>query len=210
MNYGVQDIEGQVLEVEGRPTARNTIYDIKFSDGNTYSTFKQAIASKAQQLAGQFVSARVEVKQKGEFTNYDLVDIAPQGQLPAMAVPAGTPVMPQTGGFGAPPLAPPINTPLPAPVPIPMHDPSVKDERITRQNVLRTAHDFVGQFFQAAGPEAIPEAREIALNMARELFVIAHYGQPVAPVAEPVTAQEVAAQANAELPGAVQVGAQDW
>jgi hypothetical protein len=63
----------------GRPWTR---FDIPFSDGKVYSTFKPEIATKATQLQGSPVSIRVTVKQTGDFTNFYLDDVAPEGQLP--------------------------------------------------------------------------------------------------------------------------------
>lgn len=177
----MQEIVGQVLGVTGRTTRNGkTAYDVAFSDGNTYTTFSPQLATKAQQLQGQAVSARVSVTQRGQYTNLNLEDIAPQGQLAPMAFPAqpGTaipmPSAPIPGGVVGAPAAQgsaiPIQTQQGG-----RRDPAV-EQRIVRQNVLGTAFGFVGDLFQGTGPEGLEEAKEIALGLARELFHIAYYG----------------------------------
>lgn len=195
----LSDIVGQVLSVSGRATNRGgTIFDIAFSDGQKYTTFQNEIAQKANGLVGQPVSARVTVKpsKDGRFTNYYLEDIAPQGQLPAQAMPApGGTVIPISAGATEQ-------------AQIPMQAPdTTKDERITRLSALKTAFEFVGALFNGAGPETLQEAREHALELARDLYQIGYYGQ--SPAEMPDTPEEVAAVVNAEVPGAVTVGARE-
>jgi hypothetical protein len=103
--YVDSEIAGNVLSATQRVTTNGkTVYDIAFSDGNTYATFDAKTFAKAQPFAasGLPVSARVSVKQNGQYTNYYLNDIAPQGQLSATSAPvalaAPTVPRPQQGG----------------------------------------------------------------------------------------------------------------
>jgi len=100
------EIAGNVLSATPRVTGSGkTVYDIAFSDGNTYATFDTAIYSKAAGLIGQAATARVKVgpnPKNPQYINYYLNDIAPQGQLSAtsapVALPAPTAPRPQQGG----------------------------------------------------------------------------------------------------------------
>lgn len=176
----MQEIVGQVLGVTGRTTRNGkTAYDVAFSDGNTYTTFLPQLATKAQQLQGQAASARVSVTQRGQYTNLNLEDIAPQGQLAPQAFPMqpGAAIPMPVPGQGQPGVVPqaqgsaiPIQTQQGG-----RRDPAV-EQRIVRQNVLGTAFEFVGDLFQGTGPEGLGEAKEIALGLARELFHIAYFG----------------------------------
>jgi len=81
------EINGTVLSATPRVTGTGkTVYDIAFSDGNTYATFDAKIWAKVQSVGQQPASARVSVKQNGQYTNFYLNDIAPQGQLPPPGV----------------------------------------------------------------------------------------------------------------------------
>lgn len=62
----------------GRPYTR---FDIQFSDGRTYVTFDAAKSGTAVQLQGQPVSLLVTVSQRGNFTDYRLEEIGPEGSL---------------------------------------------------------------------------------------------------------------------------------
>ena len=185
------DINAQVLGVSGRAVKTGTIYDIAMSDGNKYSTFTPELATKAQGLTGQNVTARVEITQNGNYTNYTLQDIAPAGQLPAAALPSGVPTgntipisVPSSGGGGG--MSP------------------ERETKIVKQSLLATAFNFVGHLYTGAGPEGFPEATAQALSLAKEL-----YGQVMGGAqAPPTTPAAVAAVVNAEVPGAVVVGAE--
>lgn len=194
------DIIGQILSVLGRPTNNGkTIYDIAFSDGNTYTTFDGKVAGKAQALQGQQVSARVKVQQKGQYTNLYLNDVAPVGQLPPQQQPvaAGSPV-------AQIPLAPATSPPSRGGM-----SPE-REAKIVKQSVLSTAFGFVGALYTGAGPEAAEEATAKALELAKTLYANVLGGGPVAtPQAVAETPQEVAAEVNSELAGAVVVGAQE-
>lgn len=63
------------------------IYKVKI-DGKTYTTFDERVAKDAFARKGQKVVADVEVKQSGEFTNYNLKGVtaaAEQAQIPSVA-----------------------------------------------------------------------------------------------------------------------------
>lgn len=86
------EISGTVLSAAPRIVGNNkTIYDVNLSDGNTYTTFDAKLWAKVAPLIGQAVSARVAVKQNGNYTNFYLNDIAPAGQLAATSAPVATP-----------------------------------------------------------------------------------------------------------------------
>jgi hypothetical protein len=222
------DITGSVLGVQGRHTrSQKLIYDVAFSDGVTYSTFDPDLATKCQGLMGQQATARVEVSQKVSggktFTNYNIHDIAPAGQLPAMTVPqapgtpypAGTPV-PVVGAPSAPapgiPIAPPTsNGGRGGGGGMTLED----KRRIAFMSAASTAATLVGSLFSGAGPEAMAEMEEewhrLTMATFRQAFVQSQEpsAAPVAAAPAPVavTPEEVAAGVNAEQPGAVAVGA---
>ena len=208
------DINVQVLNVQGSTTRNGkTKYEIALSDGNTYVTFDPNLATKAHGLQGQAVTARVKVEQKGQYTNLYLNDVAPQGQL-APAAPAAGSAIPMAG-------APAAGIPMVGGGGRGM-DPA-REAKIVKQNVLGTAHAFVGSLFQGAGPEALEEAKQLADGLAKELFgkimgggaqvVTPSIGagenvQPEQPILVPdgATAGDVAAAVN-EAAGAQVVGA---
>lgn len=51
-------------------------------DGQTYTTFDERTAKEAFALKGQKAEAQVEVKQSGEFTNYNLRGVAAPAGIP--------------------------------------------------------------------------------------------------------------------------------
>ena len=168
------EISAQVLSVVGGPAGSSgkTKYEVAMSDGQKYVTFNGPLAAKADSLKGQVVAARVDVKQNGQYTNYYLNDIGLPGTLAALANPT------QVASVPAQTLA---------------AIPFVKDERvpdkerqklIVRQNVLGTAFDFVAALYNGAGPEALEEARDQALDLAKTLYGRVFAQDAVAP--EPV------------------------
>ena len=192
----MHEIQAKVLTVGSRPTKTGKlIYEVALSDGTTYTTFENAIAMQAQSLQGQDVAAQVDVRQNGQYTNYNIV-----------AVRSANGVGPATL-----PLAPAIS-----PVPVNTgrgRDPEV-EARIVRQSSMATAFKFIGALYTGAGPEALEEARGKAVELAKHLFGHA-MGKPEASVTPiPAAPAEVAAQVNEVLGGdAVAVGAKatpDW
>jgi hypothetical protein len=196
----MQDISGQVLGVTGRQSknGQHTMYDVAFSDGNKYTTFDQAMATKAQQLVGQPVTARVEVKQNGRYTNYNLEDVFPAGQAPPLAQPvAGVPV---------------VGTPIPI-TPAGENGGGKKGFgendiiRIAKLGAIGSAVDLVGNLLHGAGPEALDQALELVDKAAAAFYTKARsHEAPAAPAAVlgvevPTTPAEVAAA----VPG-VEVG----
>lgn len=147
-----QDITGQVLGVTGKPTSNGgTKFDVAFSDGNSYSTFDGAMAQKANSLVNQAVSARVESKpsRDGQRVFWNLVDVAPQGQLAPGAAPLGG----QTVNLAqaAQSLVPTGN------IPIVQGNPA-KDAQIAKSVAVKVAAEIVAGLFSGAGPEALSES----------------------------------------------------
>jgi hypothetical protein len=203
------DIVGTILSVLGRATSNGkTIYDIAFSDGNTYTTFDGKVAGKAQALQGQQVSARVKAQQKGQYTNLYFNDVELVGQLPPQAQPAaaGTPVQ-VPGVANAIPV-----TPAPAIPMVQNESEQKKNARIAIQTATKVAGNVVASLFQGAGPEALEDAGDAVETLAKRFYGFFSGGsqQAASVAAQPVQAQTpeaVAAELNAEVPGAVAVGA---
>lgn len=200
IEMGQQDIVGQVLSVQGRPiNSGKTIYEIAFGDGNTYVTFKGQLAEKANALKGQQASARVTVKQKGDFTNYYLDDIAPQGSLAPIA-------MPVAGGTA---ITMHQNASVPQGIPMAAAGDPEKDARIAKAVAVKAAVEFVGALFQGAGPEALSEALEAFDKTGQHIYGVLTGTQAeaqVVPAAQ--TPDAVAAAVNDAAGGeVVQTGA---
>ena len=158
MQFGQQDIVGQVLSVSGRPTRNNrTIYDVAFSDGQKYTTFDGEVAQKANALVGQTVSARVEVSQKGQYTNYNILDVAPQGQLAPAA-------FPQPAGVAVP-------VPTASPIPMQQGDPQ-KEARIAKGVAVKVAAEITAGLFSGAGPEATQEALDTFDTVGKHVLIV--------------------------------------
>jgi hypothetical protein len=179
------DISGQVLSVVGRNVntkyGQKTVFDIMFSDGQTYSSWKADIATRAQQLQGQTVDARTE--KRGSYT--DIVDIAPLGQLAQAAVTATGAFLSSSGAVG--------NGGAP-PIPIVSSQGGMSPEReskIVKQSCLSTAFNFVG-LFDSGGTFSFDEAIKEGLSLAKTLYAEVYGQQNVAQ-----TPTEVAAQINA-------------
>lgn len=67
----MSEIHGQIKAVNGKTTPTGkTVYEIEFSDGKTYATFKQDVAVEARAAIGSSVTAEVSEQQKGQYTNY--------------------------------------------------------------------------------------------------------------------------------------------
>ena len=171
------EISGQVLSATSRVTTNGkTVYDIAFSDGNTYATFKGDLFTKAQGLQGQQASARVSVKQKGEYTNFYLNDIAPAGQLAPPGVTLHQPSAAQP----------------PQPAPAPQGGMSAeREQKIVKQSSFATAFKFVGALYQGANavggltPAEIDDAKKLAHELAAELYGHVMGTQQAAPAEKP-------------------------
>lgn len=183
---GERDIVGRILSVLGRPTRNGkTIYDIAFSDGVKYTTFDGTLAEKANGLVGQDVSARVKSEKKGNYDNHYLNDVAPQGQLQAAPVAAGTTVT------GIPMQATPVST-----IPIQQGDPE-KDAKIAKAVAVKAAVPIVAALFQGAGPETLPEALETLETASKSIYGLltgSQGAQAVVPAEQ--TPEAVAAAVN--------------
>ena len=209
----METIQAQVLAVSGKNTSRGVVYEVQMGNGTTYSTWDGNLAAKANTLQGQLADARVNTttnnKNGRTYTNHNLEDIAPAGQLAATAVPvdAGTPVgVPIQGGNGAA-----ANIPMQAQD---VRVPDVERQRmITKQSSLKTAFDFVGNLYAGAGPEALEAATEQAFGLASKLYakVYSNPATPATPVALPPdatpTAVAEAVNAASETGAEVAVGA---
>jgi len=148
-----------------------TIYDVTIA-GQKYSTFDPGAYRVAAERIGQQVVAEVTVKpsQDGQFMNYFFEGIpgveaaAPQAinQIPGQQ--AMVPQLPVQPGL---PMAA-------APNPQQQYqramDPA-REAKIVKQSCMATAFNFVGQFWQGAGPEGLDEAERQALDLAKRLYV---------------------------------------
>jgi hypothetical protein len=150
--YVDSEITGTVLSATPRVVGNNrTIYDIAFSDGNTYTTFDAKIWAKVQQVGQQPATARVSVKQKDQFTNFYLNDIAPQGQLAATSAPVATPPPPQAA------RAPQSGGMSPE-----------REQKIVKQSSFSTAFNFVGALYQGAGESEFGRRLKLAHGSRQE------------------------------------------
>jgi hypothetical protein len=71
-----------IAEVEAVKTRSGTIrYVIRDADGNEYTTFRESIGQRAQQLQGKPVRIEFHEQQRGQYTNVylDKVEPAPAG-----------------------------------------------------------------------------------------------------------------------------------
>jgi hypothetical protein len=67
-----------IAEVEPVKTRSGTIrYAIRDSDGNEYTTFRESIGERAQQLQGKRVRIEYHEQQRGEYTNVYLDKVEP-------------------------------------------------------------------------------------------------------------------------------------
>ena len=154
------EISGTVLSATPRVTTNGkTVYDIAFSDGNTYVTFDAKIWAKVQQVGQQPASARVSVKQNGQYTNFYLNDIAPQGQLAATSAPVATPAPSGSGLTSHVRTAPQGGGMTPE-----------REQKIVKQSSFSTAFNFVGALYQGAGDSEFVAAVNMAHELAKELY----------------------------------------
>lgn len=176
------EIQGTVLSATPRVVGGNrTIYDIAFSDGNTYTTFDAKIWAKVQQVGQQPATARVSVKQKGDYTNFYLDDIAPQGQLAATSAPVATPPPPQAA------RAPQSGGMSPE-----------REQKIVKQSSFSTAFNFVGALYQGAGESELEQATMHAKVLAADLY--GHVMGEQQPVPEPVAVGAAETPSNDAIP----------
>ena len=206
----MQQITAQLLAVVGRQTRTGKpVWDAQVADqsvnGGKFSTFDPQLAGKAGQFANQMVTLTYEVKQNGQWTNYDLVDVAPAGSMPPQvqgAVPnvgaqqyTPPPITqgPSSGGGGNSAYPPEVVT------------------RITKLATLEIAGALVGRAVEGSGidAESATQLGDVVETLAKRFYTMArsHEQQPVA-AQQPTTPAEVAQAVNAEQPGAVTVGAQ--
>jgi hypothetical protein len=63
----------------------NTRYVVRDTDGNEYTTFREAIGERAQQLEGQRVRIEYHENQRGQYTNVYLDKVEPAPEEPDAA-----------------------------------------------------------------------------------------------------------------------------
>lgn len=117
------EIQGQIETVEGKSTSKGTVYEIKIKDGETYSTWDQAVATEARNAVGSVVTADVAVKQNGKYTNRYWNGFTPAAGAHSNAT--------QT--------TPTVSAPIPQQ---PASTPSDKDAQIARAVALKAAVDM--------------------------------------------------------------------
>ena len=61
----------------------NTRYVVRDTDGNEYTTFREAIGERAQRLEGQRVRIEHHENQRGQYTNVYLDKVEPVAEEPA-------------------------------------------------------------------------------------------------------------------------------
>jgi len=167
-------IQGVIEAVQGRNVGNppKTIYDVKIN-GQDYSTFDPEPARVASQMIGQSGTFEVEIKpsRDGQYTNYYYNGLAGAGA----ALP-GQQAIPQPPGI---PTVQAVQQPVQQPVPgIPIQPPEqfARDlsplavSRITKSAMLDVAFNFVGLFWQGAGPEGLADGEEQALALAKRLY----------------------------------------
>jgi hypothetical protein len=67
-----------IAEVDAVKTRSGTIrYVVRATDGNEYTTFRESIGERAQQLQGQRVRIEYHEQQRGEYTNVYLDKVEP-------------------------------------------------------------------------------------------------------------------------------------
>ena len=75
-----------IADVEPVKTRSGTIrYAVRDADGNEYTTFRESIGERAQQLQGQRVRIEYHEKQRGEYTNVYLDKVEPAPTAPGAA-----------------------------------------------------------------------------------------------------------------------------
>ena len=184
--------------------------------GDVFFDWKKNIGPKAQALIGQqTVSARVRVKfvprndGSGFFENKELLDIAPLGGLPAMAMPVagGTPVQPVQQQPVQPQPMQAVPTPQPAPVASapesapaavnPVGELMARQDAIeasrTRQGAVRAACEYVAAQAQAGMFEGSSDCDQALRARIKDLTAYVVTGSfPDDPVTPEEIAEEVA------------------
>jgi hypothetical protein len=73
-----------IADVDAVKTRTGTIrYVVKDSDGNEYTTFRESIGERAQQLEGKRVRVEYHEQQRGQYTNVYLDKVEPLSNEPA-------------------------------------------------------------------------------------------------------------------------------
>lgn len=186
----MSEVRGTVLAVNGKSVNGKTIYEVAFSDGQTYATFNNEKADAAKRLQGQPAVMQTTLKTVSKndkvYTNYYLDSIEPGiGATVAETTPQAIAIKEDYQRKMAPEV----------------------EQRVTRLSVIATAFQYAG---------AVGSSEEYALDLARRLYKIAYYGHiPEANGKVPDThepAPEVIKAQVAEVVGSAGAGAgtPDW
>jgi hypothetical protein len=216
------DSQVQILGVNvGNTSTGKTFYAVQCSDGIERRCWNAQLAQKINSFAqtGQTVTLRYDVTQNGQYTNYSVKGVFGPGEvLAAEAAPmqAGLPSPMQVLPVGAPMGGPPMGTAAPQQSGGGKGSfPPEVTTRIVKMASFSDACVLVGGLLTGAGPEAFEQAMELVEKAAKQIYASSRsheQGGPttvqqgtITPVAD--NAAGVAEFANAQLPGAVQVGA---
>lgn len=135
----------QILAVDPRTVntryGDKTVYTIKADDGKSYDAWKADLGKAAASLVNQRATLTFEVKQNGEYTNYDVKSVtAANGSTP---------------NPNAQPTAAPSG-------------PTEKDKSIWRQSAHKVAYGFISNLYAGSGADvatALSEADELAVTL---------------------------------------------
>ena len=223
----IQDFPGvQIVGVTQSPTRNGGMrYVVALSNGMQPSTFEVGVATKAQRLAGQPVTVRLEEKpstKPGQRPFINILDVAPQGQVVGGDVPASFGAPAQANDFGQPAAfgqAAFGQAPAAAPAFQQAQFPQAgeeKETRIIRGNSLNASSALHAGLYTGAA-EAI-DPTELLGKVLQFASAFEHYirtGKNIAAAAietlatqAGVTPEQVAQAANAAMPGAVVLGAE--
>lgn len=203
-----QDVVGTILDVQAVATKSGKVkYDVAFSDGNKYTTFRQEAATAAANLKGQQgITLRVETSQNGQYVNHDLVEVGPMTALP----PAPVAVQP-TNGVGVV-SAPAAGFALPAGItPAPQRDFEKETRGKVRHGAIIAGLEAASRTSQGEEDQALFErAVNFATAVEQYVFETGAFGavgepQALAAATVPPTPEPVTVEALVEA-GAVQVG----
>ena len=143
----IYPVQGKVTGITQKPTSTGgTIFKISLSDGNTYSTFDENLATRAHGLTGQVVVLQAERTDKGFLNAKDIT--GSQGLLPAQEQ--------ATAGIPTEPSVVPVSDSKPQ---IPLDD---TQHRIMRGNALNAACALLGGVPLAQTADGAQTALEVA------------------------------------------------
>lgn len=166
-----------------------TRFDVQFSNGKTYSTFKPEISAMAVQLQGQPVSMIVNTVQRGDYTNTYLETIGPEGTL---SMPEGSVENTQTTSV---------------PQNFSANGGSDEGKRRSKEQIARES-SLIAAFSAPEGLLGEPDNVEERIALAERLYGIAvdGFGQDSLTVPDLTTPEEVATT----VPGVTTGADRDW